>query len=143
MIDEGQAEEEPRRDWTRAGGVFVGLAGVIHVVLGISAISGTSALEEIVRQIESNPDYGRLYFSLPVWGGIMLVLGLAELAAAAAASRRTEAGWLFALLIAFFGLTLSFFSLAIFRVADLVAIALLLVASFLLAYHGRKVARWP
>ena len=143
MIDGGHEDEEPQRDWTRAGGIFVGLAGVIHLVLGVSAIAGTSALQEIVRQIESNPDYGRLYFSLGVWGGIMLALGLAELAAAAAAARRTEAGWLSALLIAFLGLTLSFFSLAIFRVADLAAIGLLLVACFLLAYHGRKVARWP
>lgn len=136
-------EEEPHADWTRAGGFFVGLAGVIHVVLGISGLTGAPALQVIVRQIEANPDYGRLYFSLGVWGGILLFLGLAELAAAVGAARRTEAGWLAALLVAFLGLTLSFFSLAIFRVADLVAIGLLLVASFLLAYHGRRIARWP
>ncbi|MEA2348537.1 MAG: hypothetical protein QOG62_2324 [Thermoleophilaceae bacterium] len=136
-------EDDAPPDLTRPAAALVLLAGLLHVVLGGAALLGTPALEANVKQIESNPDYGHLYFSLAVWGAIVLVLGFGELAAAAAAMRRTEAGWLSAMLLAFLGLTISFFSMAIFRVGALVAIVLLFMACFLLAYHSRRIARWP
>jgi len=117
------------------------LAAVVHLVLGFAALTGAGPLEANVREIESNPDFGHLYFGLGTWGAIVIAVAAAELAAAFAAARGGQNGWLAAMIVTFAGMTASFFTLAIFHVAALVTLALLLAALFLLAYHSRHSPR--
>jgi hypothetical protein len=134
-------DEEEYRDLTPVAATLLVLAGVIQVVLGVMAIAGASPLQDAVNQIETTEGFGKLYFSLPVWGALFVLFGLGEIASARAALRRTEAGWLAGLISAFLGLALTFFGLPIFRLAAVAVLVLLLAAAFLLAYHSRRVPR--
>jgi hypothetical protein len=136
-----EPDSGPERDWTRPACILMALAAVVHLVLGVAALTGGGAFEANVREIESNPDFGRLYFGLGVWGAIVVGLSAAELAAAFAAARGSQNGWLAAMIVTFAGMTVSFFTLAIFHLVCLLAVVLLLAAAFLLAYHSRHSPR--
>jgi hypothetical protein len=139
-VEDERETNEPEsavRDWTRAGALLVVAGGLIHLGLGIAAIAGADGLEANVREIESNEDYGTLYFGLAVWGFILALLGAGELAAGRWAWSGTQNGWLAGLIAAFLGLGGSFFALAIFRTWAILALCVLLAAAFLLAYHSR------
>jgi hypothetical protein len=138
---EQAAGDQNYRDLTRAAAALLAVAGVIQAVLGVMAIAGASPLQAAVHQIETTEGFGKLYFSLPVWGGLFVLFGLGQIASARAALRGTEAGWLAGLISAFLGLALTFFGLPIFRLAAVAVLVLLLLAAFLLAYHSRRVAR--
>lgn len=131
-----QPEVSQSRPAATVAFVLILFAGVAHLAFGVTAIGGAASLQDNVREIESNADFGKLYFSLEVWGLIMLVLGAAELAACASFWRRTPNWRLAGLLAAYGGLTGAFFTLAIFRAGGLVTIALLLIAIYLLSYHS-------
>jgi hypothetical protein len=121
--------------WTPLAAWLLALAAVAQVAYGLAAITGTAALEDNVRAIESNPDFGRLYLSLPAWGVLLALVGVGELAAAWALARRVPYGRLLGLGAALFGLALAFFTLAILHAAALVTLVLLLAALYVLSYR--------
>ena len=116
-------------------GALILLAGIIDVVLGIGALTGAGRLEANIREIESNGDFGDLYFSLSAWGVIALVLGLGAMAGGANLVGGSARGRLPGLIAAYFALAGAFFGLAIFRWLAVASIVLLLVAIYLLSYH--------
>ena len=122
----------------RIAGLLLGVSGVLQMLLGVAGLTGAGGIEANVQEIQSNPDFGRLYLPLWVWSMVLLAFGVAEVLAGALAWRGTARGWLAAMLVAFLGLGVSFFSLAIFRVGALATALLLLVAAFLLAYRSRR-----
>lgn len=130
-----EANETRRAAWVAATLVLV--AGMAHIAFGFTAITGTETLQENVEEIESNPNFGKLYFSLATWGLIMLAVGVAEVASSAAFWRRTPNWRLASLLAAYAGLTAAFFTLAIFRASALITVVLLLVAIWLYSYHSK------
>lgn len=119
----------------RFAGLLILLAAAAHVAVGIAALAGNAGLEANVHEIESNSDFGSLYFSLETWGVILLALGVGELLAATRALRAQPNGRLVALLVAWVGLAGAFASLAIFRWAVLATIPLLLLAIFVLSRY--------
>ena len=105
--------------------------GTAHAALGIAGIAGIAAFEANVEEIEQTVADG-LYASLAAWGALMLVLGIGELLAARAVWAGSPNGWLVGLISAFCGLGGAFFTLAIFRFAGVLTIALGFVAIYLL-----------
>ena len=67
---------------SRLAAALLFLAGIVHVVLGVSAIAGTARLEANVQEIETSAVGGDLYFALGVTGLIMTAVGVLELVAA-------------------------------------------------------------
>lgn len=126
---------EPRA--ARFAGLLILLAGAVHLTIGAAGVAGTSGLEANVAEIESNEDFGSLYFSLGTWGAIMLILGAGELMAAVRLLRARPRGTLVGILVASVGLAGAFAGLAIFRWAALAPIPLLLVAILILSRHER------
>lgn len=114
---------------------LLALAGLVDVVVGLGAIAGTERLEANVREIETSEGFGELYFSLGVWGSIVLVLGVGALVATRALWRNPPRGRLGALIAAYFALAAAFLGLAIFRWAAVATIPLLLGAIYVLSYH--------
>ncbi|MDQ3572433.1 MAG: hypothetical protein M3383_06180 [Actinomycetota bacterium] len=131
-----EPEVKQSRRAAAVAATLIAVAGAAHLAFAITAISGGESLQANVEEIESNADFGKLYFSLGTWGVIMLIAGAGEIAASASFWRRTTNWRLAGLLGAYGGLAGSFFTLAIFRVAGLVTIAVLLVAIYLLSYHS-------
>jgi hypothetical protein len=68
---------------SRLAAALLALAGIVHAVLGISAIAGTARLDENVREIETSAVGGDLYFALGTLGLIMTLVAVLELVAAA------------------------------------------------------------
>lgn len=121
--------------WVTAGAGLLLLAAASHIVLGAAAIAGNGTLEDHVSQIESNPNFGRLYLGLGTWGAILLLIGLAQVGAVRSLVRRSEHARVFGLSTAILGLGAAFFTLAIFRFAALVSVGLLLCALYVLSYR--------
>jgi hypothetical protein len=121
--------------WTTAGVVLLVLAAVAQVVSGVAAIAGVDALKDNVREIESNPQFGKLYLSLGAWGVLLLLVAGAELLAALSLVRRTPNARLLCLGITLPGLAVSFFTLALLRVASAVMLALLFAALYVFSYR--------
>jgi hypothetical protein len=111
------------------------LAAIAHVAYGIAAIDGIDVLKRNVDEIESNGKFGDLYLSLPWWGVLLTLVGLAEFAAAMSFSRRSPQARLYGLGASLVGLAISFFTLAIFHVAALITVALTGIALYLLSYR--------
>jgi hypothetical protein len=122
----------------RVAGLLLVVAGAVQILLGLAGLTGTGGIEANVEEIQSNPDFGRLYLPLWVWSVALLLFGLAEVLVGAFAWRGTARAWLAGLLVAFLGLGLSFFSFAIFRFGALATAILLMAAAFLLAYRSRR-----
>lgn len=119
---------------TRSGVVLLMIVGTLQVVYGVAAIIGVSELRESVRDIEENPNYGKLYLSLTGWGILLLLIGLVSLVAARSLEQRREHGRMLGLCAALVGLGTAFFTLAIFHVASLISVVLLLIALYVLSY---------
>ena len=122
----------------RVAGLLLVAAGALHLLLGVAGLTGGGGISANVEEIQSNPDFGRLYLPLWAWSTALVAFGLVEALTGALAWRGTQRGWLAALLVAFLGLGLSFFSLAIFRGGALAAALMLMAAAFLLAYRSRR-----
>lgn len=125
-----------RPRWAVASALLIGLAGVVFGALGLAALGGADRIESYVAEIESNADFGSLYLSLGVWGVIALAVGAAELAASISLWRDPVRARLGALIVAYFGLPLAFFTLAIFRLGSVAAALLLLGAIWVLSYRS-------
>jgi hypothetical protein len=115
--------------------VLLGLTAAAQIIYGVLAIGGVEALEANVREIERDPRFGTLYLSLPAWGALLIVIGSAELTAAWRLSRRAPHARLACLAAALFGLAAAFFTLALFHLAALITVVLLLSAIYVLSYR--------
>ena len=120
---------------SRLAAALLFLAGLVHVILGVSAIAGASRLEANIREITTSASGGELYFSLGTWGAIVGLAGIIELAASRSVLRGSANAWLFGLIAAFLAMGASFFSLSIFRWPIVVTIVLLITATYVLAYR--------
>ncbi len=121
--------------WVKTGAVLLLLAGITQVAYGAAAIGGIAALEDNVREIESDPRYGELYLSLAAWGLLLVMAAIGELFAAWRLARRARGARLAGLGAALLGLAVAFFTLALFHLAALVTVALLLAALYVLSYR--------
>lgn len=121
--------------WVTAGAVLLLFAAVTQLVYGLAALTGFGALEDNVRDIESNQHFGDLYLSLGGWGVLLLLAALAELGAALSLARRREHSRLLGLGAAILGLGVAFFTLALFHLAALVSVTILFLAMYVLSYR--------
>lgn len=121
--------------WTATGAGLLLLAAVAQIAYGVAAIGGYDPLEDNVRQIESRSQFGELYLSLGGWGVILVLVGIAELWAASSLARRRRHGRLAGLCAALFGLGVAFFTLALFRVAAIATMGILVAALYVLSYR--------
>lgn len=134
MTPEAREPSEDPGSSHRAGVALLVLAGALQVLYGTAAVTGFSGLEESVREIESNPTYGKLYLSLTGWGVLLLLVGLATLRSAGGLRRGVPNARMYGLCSALVGLGLAFFTLAIFHEASLISIVVLLVTTYVLSY---------
>lgn len=111
------------------------LTAIAQLAYGAAAIGGDGALKANVQEIESNPNFGKLYLSLVGWGVLLTLAGVFEAYAAQALLRRTRHGRVLALCATLPGLLLAFFTLAIFKVAAVVTVVLLFATLYVLSYR--------
>lgn len=121
--------------WVTAGAVLLVLAAVTQLVYGIAALTAFGPLEDNVRDIESNPNFGDLYLSLGGWGVLLLVVAVAELGAALSLARRRHHARVLGLGASIIGLGVAFFTLALFHLAALISLAILFCAMYVLSYR--------
>jgi hypothetical protein len=123
---------------SRLAAVLLLVTGIVHAVLGISAIAGTARLEANVREIETSAVGGELYFALGVMGAVMAVIAALELTAAGALYRRRARSRLFGLIAGYLAMGVVFWTLPIFRWASVATVVLLFASSYLLTYRVRE-----
>ena len=120
---------------SRLAAALLALAGIVHAVLGISAIAGTARLDENVREIETSAVGGDLYFALGTLGLIMALVAVLELVAAAMLYTRGASARLLGLVAGYLALGVVFWTLPIFRWASVATAVLLFGSSYLLTYR--------
>jgi len=120
---------------SRVAAVLLLGAGVVHVVLGVAGITGADRLEANVREINTSPSGGELYFSLGSWGLILGAVGGLEVASAVSLHRVGARARLFGLIAGFLAMGAVFFSLPIFRWPSAATILALLAATYVLTYR--------
>jgi len=120
---------------SRLAAALLFLAGIVHVVLGASAIAGTARLEANVQEIETSAVGGDLYFALGVTGLIMTAVGVLEFVAAGFLYTRGARARLLGLVAGYLALGVVFWTMPIFRWASIVTIVLLFASSYLLTYQ--------
>ena len=120
---------------SRLAAALLFLAGVVHVVLGVSAIAGTARLDANVQEIETSAVGGDLYFALGVTGLIMTLVGVLEFVAAGLLYTRGAQARLLGLVAGYLAMGVVFWTLPIFRWASVATIVLLFASSYLLTYR--------
>lgn len=120
---------------SRLAASFLLLAGIVHLVLAIAAITDAARLEANVREINTSPVGGDLYFSLGTWGVILGLSALFELGSAALLMRNDSRARMLGLVTSFLVLGIVLFSLPLFRWPAVATIVLLLCASYVLTYR--------
>ena len=120
---------------SRLAAALLALAGIVHVVLGVSAIAGTARLEANVQEIETSAVGGDLYFALGVTGLIMTSVGVLEFLAAGLLYTRGAGAKLIGLVAGYLAMGVVFWTLPIFRWASVATIAILFATSYLLTYR--------
>jgi hypothetical protein len=120
---------------SRLAAAFLFLAGIVHVVLGVSAIAGTARLDANVQEIETSAVGGDLYFALGVTGLIMTLVGVLEFVAAAFLYKRGARARLLGLVAGYLAMGVVFWTLPIFRWASVATIVLLFSSAYLLTYR--------
>ena len=120
---------------SRLAAALLFLAGIVHVVLGVSAIAGTARLDANVQEIETSAVGGNLYFALGVTGLIMTLVGILELVAAGFLYTRGAPARLLGLVAGYLAMGVVFWTLPIFRWASVASVVLLFASSYLLTYR--------
>ena len=120
---------------SRLAAAFLSLAGLVHVILGASAIAGAARLEANVQEINASAVGGDLYLGLSALGCIMLLAGALELAAAALLYVKGPRARLFGLVAGYLALGVVFWTMPIFRWASVATVPLLFSAAYLLTYR--------
>lgn len=128
-------DDAPPHDgaWVTIGAALLGLGAATQVAAGVAAIAGLQAIQNHIDEIESDPRFGHLYLSLPVWGVLLLLVGGLQLGGALRLQRGK--GRLAGLAAVLPGLVLAFFTLALLREAAVVTIVLLVAALYVLSYR--------
>ena len=120
---------------SRLAAAFLFLAGLVHAILGISAIAGAARLEANVQEIETSAVGGNLYFALGTIGLIMALVAVLEFVAAAMLYARGARARLLGLVAGYLAMGVVFWTMPIFRWASVATIALLFASSYLLTYR--------
>ena len=120
---------------SRVAAALLFLAALVHAILGLSAIAGTSRLDANVQEIETSAVGGDLYFSLGVLGVIMALAAALELAAAWILYSRGAKGRLLGLVAGYLALGVVFWTLPIFRWVSVATVLLLFSSAYLLTYR--------
>ena len=120
---------------SRLAAALLVLAGIVHFVLGVSAIAGTARLEANVQEIETSAVGGDLYFALGVTGLIMAAVGVLEFVAAGLLYSRGASAKLVGLIAGYLALGVVFWTLPIFRWASVATVLLLFSTAYLLTYR--------
>ncbi len=89
-------------------------------------------------EIETSAVGGDLYFALGTWGVILLIVGVLLAVGAWSLVAGKRSGRMTGLIAAFFALAAAFFGLPIFRWPAVVAVIVLLSATYVLAYGLRE-----
>lgn len=120
----------------RLAGSLILLAGLVDLILGLAALAGAERLEANIVEIQNEPGVGGdLYFSLGVWGAVILAVGFGLAYGGLRLFGNGERDRLIGLITAYFALLPGFISLAIFRWPQLGVIVTLLSAIVLLTYR--------
>ncbi len=122
---------------SRVAAALLFLAALVHAILGLSAIAGTSRLDANVQEIETSAVGGDLYFTLGVLGVIMALAAALELAAAWILYSRGAKGRLLGLIAGYLALGVVFWTLPVFRWASVATVLLLFSSAYLLTYRVR------
>lgn len=120
---------------TRLSAALLTLTGIVHTVLGVSAIVGTARLDENVREIETSAVGGDLYFALGTLGLIMTALGVLQFVAAALLFDRGDRARLLGLVATYLAMGVVFWTLPIFRWASAGTVIFLFASAYILTYQ--------
>ena len=120
---------------SRLSAAFLFLAGIVHVILGVSAIAGATRLEANVQEIETRAVGGNLYLALGTIGLIMALVAVLEFVAAGFLYTRGPRARLLGLVAGYLALGVVFWTLPIFRWASVATVVLLFSSAYLLTYR--------
>ena len=120
---------------SRLAAALLFLAGLVHAILGISAIAGTGRLEANVQEIETSAVGGNLYLALGTIGLIMTLVAVLEFAAAGFLYSRGARARLLGLVAGYLAIGVVFWTLPVFRWASVATIVLLFSSAYLLTYR--------
>lgn len=135
MVPPQRDAPEHGRGWTIIGVVLLVVSAVTQIAYGAAAIGGLQVLQDNVEEIESQPQFGKLYLGLGTWGVLLVLAGLGQAVAAQALARGRRSARLGALLAVLPGMVAAVFTLALFRGAALVSLALLVSTLYVLSYR--------
>lgn len=120
---------------SRVAASFLFFAGIVHLVLGVGALTGADQLEANIREIETSPVGGDLYLSLGLWGVIFAVSAVGLLACSSMLLRKASHARVAGLSASFVAMGTVFFGLPIFRWPSVATVVLLLAAAYILTYR--------
>jgi len=120
---------------SRLAAAFLFCAGLVHAILGISAIAGAARLEANVQEIETSAVGGNLYLALGGMGVIMTLVAVLEVVAAGLLYTRGARVRLLGLVAGYLALGVVFWTMPIFRWASVATVVLLFCSAYLLTYR--------
>ena len=120
---------------SRLSAALLFIAGLVHAILGISAIAGATRLEANVLEIETSAVGGDLYLALGTTGLIMTLIAVLELVAAGFLYTTGARARLAGLVAGYLAMGVVFWTLPIFRWASVATLALLFMTAYLLTYR--------
>ena len=100
-----------RSGWLTFAGVYLGIAGALNVIWGITALSKKSYFAED----------GLVWSSLDTWGWIALLIGAAQIIGGVAIFMRLTGGMIFGIVLAMGGILVNFGSIGAYPVWSCVA----------------------
>lgn len=120
---------------SRLAAAFLFCAGLVHVILGVSAITGAARLEANVQEIETSAVGGNLYLALGGMGLIMTLVAALEFTAAGFLYTRGAQARVLGLVAGYLAMGVVFWTLPIFRWASVATLVLLFSSAYLLTYR--------
>jgi hypothetical protein len=112
--------------WVAFAGTYLGIAGVLNLIWGITALA--------------NKDYftenGLVWSSLSVWGWIAIIVAIAQVTAGGLLFARKIGGVIMALVLAMCGMLLNFLSIGAYPVWSTVAIVCNALVLWAVTVHG-------
>lgn len=97
--------------WLTFAGIYLGIAGVLNLIWGITALSKKSYFVED----------GLVWSSLQTWGWIAVLIAVAQIVGGIAIYMRLTGGMIFGIVLAMCGILVNFGSIGAYPVWSLVA----------------------